>query len=135
MNKFDAPEKIETLRERDALLEKLWDQFADVPMDPESECIEERFMGWDAGTNREEIWHWFDARHSKGVVYLLYRDAASHTPKAARLLYYKQLCCECESTDCTYNHGGECRFALVHECRPDVNEESGCLDYKFNGGE
>lgn len=25
------------------------------------------------GTDREEIWHWFDENHPKGVAYLLYR--------------------------------------------------------------
>ena len=45
----------------------MWASFADVPMDPETECIEEKFMGWEPGTSREEIWHWFDERHSKGV--------------------------------------------------------------------
>lgn len=27
-----------------------------------------------AGTEREEIWHWFDERHPKGVAYLLYGE-------------------------------------------------------------
>ncbi len=56
----------------DAELEELWDEFGDVPMNPETECIEDPFMEWDAGTHREEIWHWFDEKYSKGVVYLLY---------------------------------------------------------------
>ena len=48
-------------------------------MNPETECIEEPFMGWGAGIHREEIWHWFDQRHSKGVVYLLYHTESSET--------------------------------------------------------
>lgn len=67
---------IEMLRDRDAVLEDLWSQFADVPMNPETECIEASFMGWGPGIHREEIWHWFDKRHSKGVAYLLYGEAA-----------------------------------------------------------
>lgn len=72
-----------TLSERDAVLELLWKQFAEVPMDPETEKTEAPFLhlpmnaadylvSFDAGTTREDIWHWFDERHSKGVVYLLY---------------------------------------------------------------
>ena len=72
-----------TLSERDAVLELLWKQFAEVPMDPETEKTEAPFLhlpmndadylvSFDAGTPREDIWHWFDERHSKGVVYLLY---------------------------------------------------------------
>lgn len=57
---------------RDAALEEAWDDFADVPMDPETECIEEPFLFFKAGTHREEIWHWFDEHHSKGVYWLLY---------------------------------------------------------------
>lgn len=64
-----------TLRERDAQLEKLWKQFGDVPMDPDTEKMEEPFMDFPVGTDREDIWHWFDERHSKGVVYLLYGRA------------------------------------------------------------
>lgn len=29
-------------------------------------------MDFPAGTHREDIWHWFDERHSKGVTYLMY---------------------------------------------------------------
>ena len=32
-----------TLRERDALLEELWKQFGDVPMDPSTETMEAPF--------------------------------------------------------------------------------------------
>ena len=44
----------------------------------ETECIEVPFMGWGVGIHREEIWHWFDVRHSKGVAYLLYGSSVSH---------------------------------------------------------
>lgn len=56
----------------DAKVEKLWDEFTDVPMNPETECIEEDFYIWKKGTFREDIWHWFDDNHSNGVYYLLY---------------------------------------------------------------
>lgn len=57
---------------RDAALEKLWLEFGDVPMNPETECIEQDWHNFPAGTHREEIWHWFDGLHSCGVYYLLY---------------------------------------------------------------
>lgn len=69
---FEALDEFETLRDRDAELEELWERFGDIPMNPETECIEEPFLGWGEGIHREEIWHWFDKRHSKGVYYLLY---------------------------------------------------------------
>lgn len=117
---------VEPLRDRDEYLEELWAELEDVPMDPETERIEQEFFGWPTGTKREEIWHWFDKRHSKGIAYLLYGDGIDRTPETAKLLYMKQLCSECESKDCAYNHDGECRFALVHNRRPQITEENGC---------
>lgn len=75
--------RMKTLRERDAILELLWKQFEDVPMSPETKEIEAPFLHlpmndedylvyFDIGTPREDILHWFDERHSKGVAYLLY---------------------------------------------------------------
>jgi len=56
---------------RDAELESLWEAFGDAPMNPETECMEAEFIGFPAGTHREEIWEWFDERHSKGVAFLM----------------------------------------------------------------
>lgn len=121
--------EMQTLAERDAALEKLWEEFGDVPMNPETECMEAPFLSFPAGTFREEIWHWFDERHSKGVAYLLYGDGVDRTDQTAKMMYMKRLCFECESKDCQFNHGGECRIALVHERRPTVNDDEGCIDY------
>lgn len=59
----------------DLLMNLLWKVFGDVPMNPETEEIEEEFLGFPVGTHREEIWHWFDKKHSKGVAYLLYGES------------------------------------------------------------
>lgn len=37
-----------------------WKEFGDVPMNPETECIETEWYYFPAGTHREEIWHWFE---------------------------------------------------------------------------
>lgn len=55
----------------DAQLETLWELFEDVPMNPETECMEEIFLCFPAGTFREDIWYWFDEKHSQGVAYLM----------------------------------------------------------------
>ena len=132
---MEGLQDIETLRDCDEELEELWSRFGDVPMNPETECIEEPFLGFPAGTNREEIWHWFDQRHSKGVAYLLYRDGIDRTDQFSKLVYLKNLCIECESTSCQFNHGGECRFALVHERKPRINDTDGCIDYDYQEGD
>lgn len=56
----------------DKKIEELWDGLEDVPMNPDTECIEEGYYIWPAGTFREDIWHWFDEHHSKGVYWLMY---------------------------------------------------------------
>lgn len=68
----DGLDEFWTLVERDTALEKLWEEFGDVPMNPETECMEAPFLDFPAGTFREDIWRWFDERHSKGVAYLMY---------------------------------------------------------------
>ena len=55
----------------DEILEFLWDQFGDEPID-DDECILNDFVGFECGTHREEVWHWFDNHYSKGVVFLMF---------------------------------------------------------------
>lgn len=70
---FDALSYIATLDERDQLLEELWGELADVPVDPETEKLEAPYLHFPVGTDKFDVWKWFDERHSKGVRYLLYR--------------------------------------------------------------
>lgn len=123
---MDGLQEIETLQERDEELEEMWASFTDVPMNPETECIEEKFMGWEPGTNREEIWHWFDERHSKGVAFLLYGEEAAR--RSTMAAYYESLCRDCETTGCAYNDACECRFPMVHHRVPIITDEDGCLE-------
>ena len=55
----------------DEVLDFLWEEFSDVLID-DDECILDDFIGFEAGTHREEVWHWFDARHSNGVHFLMF---------------------------------------------------------------
>lgn len=76
---FDAhPIKRKDYLDFDTDLEELWDGLEDVPMDPETECIEQDYKVFPAGTSKEAIWQYFDKRHSKGVHYLLYERGANH---------------------------------------------------------
>lgn len=128
--RYPDPARVQTIEERDRHLEDLWAEFSDVPMDPDTECIEDDFLDFPHGTHREEIWHWFDARYSKGVYHLLYGSGGvDRTDETARLVYLQTLCEECESYDCAYNDGkGECRFSLVRGREPKITEEDGCVD-------
>lgn len=122
---------MDTLQTRDAKLEQLWGEFADVPMNPETEEMEKPFLHFPAGTNREEIWHWFDERHSKGVVYLLYGTEPKYSLKnMAPLVRAQSLCCECDSETCLFNPEGICKAPFVTGKAPVLSED-GCTDYCF----
>lgn len=53
-------------------IKNLWQEFGDVPMNPETECIESDFYIFPAGTHREEIWHWFEEEFGIPVSKLMY---------------------------------------------------------------
>lgn len=46
---------------------ELWREFGDVTMNPETECIEEKWHGFPVGTHREVIWHWFEVAFNVSV--------------------------------------------------------------------
>ena len=48
-------------------IKELWSQFGDVPMDPQTECLEKSLHGFPAWTFREDIWHWFEAEFGLSV--------------------------------------------------------------------
>lgn len=54
----------------DEVLEFLWERLGDVTVDDDG-CLADCFMGYGIGTDREEIWHWFDECHSEGVAALV----------------------------------------------------------------
>lgn len=56
----------------DEVLEFLWERLGDVPVDDDG-FLDDCFMGYEPGTDREEIWHWFDEYHSEGVAALMNR--------------------------------------------------------------
>lgn len=54
------------------VIKSLWQEFGDIPMNPETECIECDWNGFSAGTHREEIWHWFEEEFNIRVYDLMY---------------------------------------------------------------
>lgn len=57
----------------DEQLEALWDDFGDIPINNDDEINAEFITDgiiWSIGTDRFDIWHWFDKVHSKGVAWL-----------------------------------------------------------------
>lgn len=44
--------------------------FGEIPIDDEDSILEE-FLGFSEGTDRIEIWHWFDENYPEGVTELV----------------------------------------------------------------
>lgn len=53
------------------LVKELWENFGDVPMNPNTECIEDFWGKFCPGTHREEIWHWFEETFHVSVADLM----------------------------------------------------------------
>jgi len=56
----------------DEKLEYLWEAFGDFPGVDEEDCLLDDFLGFETGTHREAVWHWFDERYSGGVAKLMF---------------------------------------------------------------
>ena len=50
----------------------LWQDFGDVPMNPETECLDEPWLHFEAGTFREDILKWFEQEFGISVGKLMY---------------------------------------------------------------
>lgn len=53
--------------------EELWDRFTDIPINNDGE-IQETFEHFNIGTDREEIWHWFEEEYDVSVEELIYKE-------------------------------------------------------------
>ena len=51
-------------------LRELWRLFGDIPINDQDQT-EEEFLGFEAGNDRFNIWHWFDERYEGGVIRLI----------------------------------------------------------------
>ena len=51
-------------------LETFWSELGNIPVDDDG-IIQESFLWWPKGTNREDIWHWFDEKYPGGVSALM----------------------------------------------------------------
>lgn len=52
---------------KEVYVKDLWEEFGEVPMNPETEEIEEPWKHFVFGTHREEIWHWFEENFNISV--------------------------------------------------------------------
>lgn len=58
----------------DQRIEKLWEELEDVSFNEDEEnnlILGENWQNFKKGTSRDDIWLWFDSKHSKGVAWLI----------------------------------------------------------------
>lgn len=64
-------EKTMTFQELiDLQLEKLWEEFKTVSVDYKGN-LKNDWYGYKKGTNKSEVYKWFDHHYSKGIAYLM----------------------------------------------------------------
>lgn len=70
---------VKTYLDTDDLVQDLWKSFSNVPFDDGEKDLElgQDWYIFQKGTEREDIWQWFDAHYTKGVVALLYPKACT----------------------------------------------------------
>lgn len=56
---------------KETYVKDLWEEFGDIPMDPDTEEIEEPWKHFLPGTHREDIWHWFEEQFNVSVAKLM----------------------------------------------------------------
>ena len=86
---------------------RLWEQFGVIPMNPETGAHRGEVHGAGAlASTGSEIWHWFD-ESDRGRCLPAVPVTALTVPRSCETSIPKQLCFECESSSCQFNHGGE----------------------------
>ena len=56
---------------KETYIKDLWEEFGGVPMNPDTEEIEEPWKQFLPGTHREDIWHWFEEQFNISVAKLM----------------------------------------------------------------
>lgn len=56
-----------TEEEYNNTLDIMWKELGDILVDENGIAIEQDFYIWKKGTEKEEIWHWFDNRVIGGI--------------------------------------------------------------------
>ncbi len=63
----------------DELVRSWWEQFGDIPINEEDETLDEDFIipdvvTFEKGTDKEDVWHWFDNEYSNGLYRLMFSN-------------------------------------------------------------
>lgn len=69
LSKNDFLKKYNHLSEEEYqhILDMMWEELEDIPTDEMGIFIENPFYIWNIGTQKEDIWHWFDKRVEGGI--------------------------------------------------------------------
>lgn len=67
-----------------AYVEELWEEFGEVPMNPDTEETEVLRRHFPPGTHREEVWHWFEESFDLSVAEDLMQAGEKAKPRQDR---------------------------------------------------
>jgi hypothetical protein len=98
---------------------ELWEEFGDVPMNPNTEEIEVEWRGFPAGTHREEIWHWFEEHFNISIADLMYHVVEEENESIHGKLLEIRLSIELEDDDTPFggtSHSKETLEEFLLEC-------------------
>ncbi|MDU5955579.1 MAG: hypothetical protein E6Z10_13665, partial [Ruminococcus sp.] len=70
---------VKTYTDTDDLIKDLWKSFSNIPFDDGEKdlVLGQDWFIFEKGTERKDIWKWFDSHYSKGAVSLLYPEACT----------------------------------------------------------
>lgn len=56
---------------KDVYVKDLWEEFGNIPINPNTEEIDEPWKHFLSGTHRKDIWHWFEEQFDISVAELM----------------------------------------------------------------
>lgn len=70
---------VKTYTDTDDLIKDLWKSFSNIPFDDGEKdlVLGQDWFIFEKGTERKDIWKWFDSHYYKGAVSLLYPEACT----------------------------------------------------------
>lgn len=58
------------------IMETLWNELGNIPANDDG-ILQESFLWWPKGTDREDVWRWFDEKYPGGVIKLMHLEEAT----------------------------------------------------------
>lgn len=74
-----ALDKFQSIKWYDPSIRQAWAALEDVPVNGDTECLEQDFLWFPVGTDKADIWGWFNRNYSRGIRALWEDDSDEQT--------------------------------------------------------